>query len=176
MSHCEQVPVTLGTGSAERGQFAALPADVLNRMDLSAHDKLVLATMNMESFSSGVCASSHAFISKKCGVSRTQVLKSQKILKRLNLIAEFGKPHAQVQAWSLLHPDMQALSGAVPVSVSDLRKRSSADRKLSACQLCGRLYKPRPNVDRCRKCRNDQHTKRVAQKAAREEVQVILGA
>lgn len=113
-----------------------IPADVLLRCDLTAYDKVVLATMSMESYGSGGVIVSHSVLAKKCGVSRTQVLASQSRLVSAGLIEKDGPPLKQVQSCRLLHPRLNA----------DVRIAPKSHAKCSSCS------KPR-NLAVSGKCR-----------------------
>lgn len=117
LSQQEQVPVTAATG--KRGRFAMLPLDILQRGDINVYDKVAIGIMNMESFGTGIVAISDQSLGDSASISRTQALKSRNALESVGLIEKFGPPKNQVQAYRLLHPDMQG-TGTVSERNSNL--------------------------------------------------------
>jgi hypothetical protein len=139
LTEFEQVPAKKPSG---RRRFAMIDAEVLANPELPATAKLVLASMLMESYSSGEIAISHQAIAKLCGACRMTVLDSLRVLAARGMIEKFGTPEKQIQRYKLNVIPAQA--GSTPVV--------SRPKPNVLCPTCGKMRYGLLRAGYCRAC------------------------
>jgi len=164
MSENRQVSVGK-TDRSVREQFGMLPKSVMARKDITAGAKMLLLAMNMESFGTGRLAVSDGILAEVSGVSRGQIVELRKSLETAVLIAKEGNPMKQVQAYRLLHPDMQGFSDGVALVTKTNRVARKA--KIEPCLKCEKPCVRSKADGLCRRCINDNRIRGIARQEIR---------
>ena len=93
--------------------FGMLPADVLDRRDLTPGAKILLQVMNMESYQAGSVRKSDTTYAEKSGLSRGQIVYMRRQLEDSGLIEKDGPPEKQIQGYRFTHSDMSCAGAPV---------------------------------------------------------------